>query len=100
MFTGDTTITVCKIDFLPLISYRFDAGGWFRYDDTVVTETNINSVRSGSNKANGYIFMYVHKSLWDQCSVKYKNINNNNNNNNNISNNSVQSQEGICDSSV
>ena len=45
--------------------------------------------------------MYVHKSLWDQCSVKYKNINNNNtNNNNNISNNSVQSQEGICDSSV
>ena len=45
MFTGDTTITVCKIDFLPLISYRFDAGGWFRYDDTVVTETNINSVR-------------------------------------------------------
>ena len=45
MSTGDTTITVCKIDFLPLISYRFDAGGWFRYDDTVVTETNINSVR-------------------------------------------------------
>jgi len=53
--------------------HRFDAGGWYRYDDTVVTETNINSVRSGSNKANGYIFMYVHKSLWDQCSLKYNN---------------------------
>merc|ERR1712066_511011 len=68
--------------------HRFDAGGWYRYDDTVVTETNINSVRSGSNKANGYIFMYIHKSLWDQCYSKYNNNNNNNN------------QPVICDSSV
>ena len=25
--------------------FRFDAGGWFRYDDTVVTETDITAVR-------------------------------------------------------
>ena len=25
--------------------FRFDAGSWFRYDDTVVTETNDDSVR-------------------------------------------------------
>ena len=80
---------------LPL---RFDAGGWFRYDDTNVTETNEESVRynlfnstrsllqfyifdrTGSNKANGYIFMYVHTPLWDECNLKYnKKINNNNN---------------------
>ena len=27
------------------VSLRFDAGGWFRYDDTNVTETNEESVR-------------------------------------------------------
>jgi len=59
--------------------YRFDAGGWFRYDDTVVTQTNETSVRKGSNRANGYIFMYVHQPLWEQCNVKHnKNLNNNN----------------------
>ena len=80
------------------LSLRFDAGGWFRYDDTNVTETNEESVRykqlnstrsclqfcilnrTGSNKANGYIFMYVHTPLWDECNLKYnKKINNNNN---------------------
>lgn len=58
---------------------RFDAGGWYRYDDTNVTETNEVNVRKGSNRANGYIFMYVHSPLWDQCNLKFnKNINNNN----------------------
>jgi len=71
---------------------RFDAGGWFRYDDTNVTETNEESVRTGSNKANGYIFMYVHTPLWDQCNLKYKKINNDNNN--------IGDVTPLCDSSV
>jgi len=69
---------------------RFDAGSWFRYDDTVVTETNDDSVRKGSNRANGYIFMYVHSPLWDQCNVKH---------NRNINNNNCQDPL-VCDSSV
>jgi len=47
--------------------FRFDAGGWFRYDDTVVTETDITAVRGGSNRSNGYIFMYIQSPLWDLC---------------------------------
>merc|ERR1711874_611171 len=47
--------------------FRFDAGGWFRYDDTVVTQTDQMAVRTGSNRANGYIFMYVHQPLWSEC---------------------------------
>jgi len=47
--------------------FRFDAGGWFRYDDTVVTQTDQNAVRTGSNRANGYIFMYMHQPLWSEC---------------------------------
>ena len=43
--------------------YRFDKGSWFRYDDTVVTPTNEEMVRSNNNTRNGYIFMYVHKEL-------------------------------------
>jgi len=46
---------------------RFDAGGWYRYDDTVVTQTDQLKVRTGSNRANGYIFMYVHQPLWEEC---------------------------------
>lgn len=91
------------------LALRFDAGGWFRYDDTNVTETNEESVRyeqwfstslykcmfnrTGSNKANGYIFMYVHTPLWDQCNLKYnKKINNDNNN--------IGDVTPLCDSSV
>jgi len=47
--------------------FRFDAGGWFRYDDTVVTQTDQTAVRTGSNRANGYIFMYMHQPLWEEC---------------------------------
>lgn len=47
--------------------FRFDVGGWFRYDDTVVTQTDQLSVRTGSNRSNGYIFMYVHQPLWELC---------------------------------
>merc|ERR1712058_109630 len=47
--------------------FRFDAGGWYRYDDTVVTQTDQVSVRTGSNRANGYIFMYMHQPLWEEC---------------------------------
>ena len=48
--------------------------------------------RTGSNKANGYIFMYVHTPLWDQCNLKYKKINNDNNN--------IGDVTPPCDSSV
>jgi len=52
--------------------FRFDAGGWFRYDDTVVTQTDQSAVRTGSNRANGYIFMYVHQPLWEECNSDKK----------------------------
>ena len=36
--------------------YRFDAGIWFRYDDTIVTETDINSVRLSFSFINTLVY--------------------------------------------
>ena len=60
---------------------RFDAGGWWRYDDSQVNQTrwvwmkeNILSpfsfaseerVLGGSGRREGYIFTYVHQPQWD-----------------------------------
>ena len=33
--------------------------GWFRFDDSVVTPTNLCNVRNRSNQTNGYIFFYI-----------------------------------------
>eukprot|EP00092_Neocalanus_flemingeri_P037536 GFUD01040871.1.p1 GENE.GFUD01040871.1~~GFUD01040871.1.p1 ORF type:complete len:583 (+),score=176.45 GFUD01040871.1:60-1751(+) len=46
--------------------YRFDGGGWYRYDDTRVTRTDSRSVRTGSNSANGYILTYLYQPLWEE----------------------------------
>merc|ERR1719474_2066961 len=45
--------------------YRFDAGGWWRYDDSQVDQTNLERVIGGNGRAEGYIFTYVHQSQWD-----------------------------------
>ena len=64
--------------------YRFDTASWWRYDDTVVTQTryllpailinltvsstrSLASVRAGSSRRNGYIFLYMHQPLWEAC---------------------------------
>ena len=44
--------------------FRFEQKKWFRYDDTVVTETLENFVRTSKN---GYIMMYV----WEGLVSKY-----------------------------
>ena len=43
---------------------RSDAGKtpvWFRYDDDTVTKTNLESVLTGGNVLDGYIFTYLYK---------------------------------------
>jgi len=47
--------------------FRFDGGGWYRYDDTRVTKTDSRAVRTGTNTANGYIFTYLYQPLWEKC---------------------------------
>ena len=44
--------------------FRFDAGSWWRYDDTTVTKTWQRDVLNGANRRNGYIFLYMHSALW------------------------------------
>eukprot|EP00092_Neocalanus_flemingeri_P028179 GFUD01030602.1.p1 GENE.GFUD01030602.1~~GFUD01030602.1.p1 ORF type:complete len:750 (+),score=252.90 GFUD01030602.1:423-2672(+) len=51
--------------------YRFDCGGWCRYDDTRVTRTDSLSVRTGTNTANGYIFTYIYQPLWEECQRQF-----------------------------
>ena len=45
---------------------RFGPGGWWRYDDSAVTATSLARVVGGAGRANGYIFMYVHKPQWEE----------------------------------
>ena len=45
---------------------RFGPGGWRRYDDSAVTATSLARVVGGAGRANGYIFMYVHKPQWEE----------------------------------
>merc|ERR1712183_1124158 len=47
--------------------FRFDGGGWHRYDDTRVTRTNSRAVRTGSNTANGYTHLHVQASVGGVC---------------------------------
>lgn len=49
------------------VSRRFDAASWWRYDDTSVTQTDVDRVRTGGTKRNGYIFVYMHQPLWQAC---------------------------------
>jgi len=44
--------------------FRFDGGGWHRYDDTRVTKTDGRTVRTGPNSSNGYILTYLYQPLW------------------------------------
>merc|ERR1712181_14600 len=50
--------------------FRFDGGGWHRYDDTRVTKTDDRSVRTGPNCSNGYILPYLYQPLWEGCKVE------------------------------
>ena len=34
---------------------------------------NLICFRTGSNRANGYIFMYVHQPLWEECEKRRNN---------------------------
>jgi len=45
--------------------FRFDAGGWWRYDDSQVDQTSEERVLRGSGRREGYIFTYVHQPQWD-----------------------------------
>merc|ERR1719370_2300 len=45
--------------------YRFDAGGWWRYDDSQVDQTDLERVIGGNGRRDGYIFTYVHQPQWD-----------------------------------
>ena len=47
--------------------FRFDAGDWYRYDDTIVTKTTEEIVRGKKSQMNSYILMYVHLPLWEAC---------------------------------
>merc|ERR1712096_36236 len=47
--------------------FRFDGGGWHRYDDSMVTKIESRSVRTGSNTHNCYILTYIYQPLWEQC---------------------------------
>ena len=64
---------------------RFDAGGWWRYDDSQVDQTkyvdkiyidhihslhhlfnsSLERVIGGNGRRDGYIFTYVHQPQWD-----------------------------------
>ena len=44
--------------------FRYDLGGWLRYDDQRVSSTSLEVVTSGSNIYNGYILTYCHSPLW------------------------------------
>jgi len=46
--------------------YRFDARSWYRYDDEKVSRTSALSVRTGSNRVNGYIFTFLYQPLWEE----------------------------------
>jgi len=45
--------------------FRFDAGGWWRYDDSQVNQISEERVLGGSGRREGYIFTYVHQPQWD-----------------------------------
>merc|ERR1719167_706427 len=47
--------------------FRFDAGEWYQYDDTIVTKTSEQIVRGERNQKNSYILMYIHLPLWEAC---------------------------------
>lgn len=46
--------------------FRFDAGGWWRYDDSQVNQTSEGRVLGGNGRREGYIFTYVHQPQWDR----------------------------------
>ena len=50
--------------------FRHDVGGWVRYNDQAVSNTNLRAVTSGSNTYNAYIVTYLHKPLWRKLSSK------------------------------
>ena len=50
--------------------FRHDVGGWVRYNDQSVSNTNLQAVTSGSNTYNAYIVTYLHKPLWRKLSSK------------------------------
>jgi len=52
--------------------FRFDTGGWWRYDDSQVTQTSEERVMGGNGRREGYIFTYVHQPQWDLWTVGKK----------------------------
>ena len=50
--------------------FRFDVGGWIRYDDDKVSRTTEEAVVTGSNTYNGYILTYLHRPLWTKMVSK------------------------------
>ena len=50
--------------------FRFDVGGWIRYDDDKVSRTTEEAVVTGSNTFNGYILTYIHRPLWTKMVSK------------------------------
>jgi len=49
--------------------FRFDGGGWCRYDDKRVSKTDGETVRTGPNCTNGYVLTYLYQPLWDKYST-------------------------------
>lgn len=50
--------------------FRFDGGGWHRYDDTRVIRTDARTVMTGPNSSNGYILTYLYQPLWEGCKAE------------------------------
>jgi len=52
--------------------FRFDTCGWWRYDDSQVTQTSEERVMGGNGRREGYIFTYVHQPQWDLWTARKK----------------------------